>query len=384
MELPIYLDHAATTPLDPCVLDAIVPYLHDAAANPASLHSEGRRARAALDDARSVVADVLGATADECLFTSGGTEAINLAIKGVALAAPPRRTRVLVSSVEHHAALDAADWTSRLGLMVERIPVTPDGVVELQWLSERISTDTLLVCVMHANNETGAIQPVAEVGEVCRSHGALLHVDAVQSLGWIPLSVNALRADLVSLSAHKIYGPKGVGGLYVRRGTRLSPLMHGGGQERGLRPGTVNVPGAVGMAAAMNLVSLRRDADARRVALLRDHCVLEILERVPRARLSSAGAERLPGHMHFLVPGIEGESLLLALDERGVSVSAGAACSSGTVEPSHVLLAMGVPRDVARCGIRISLGRATTEESLAYLANSLVQAVGELGGSDGC
>jgi len=376
LELPVYLDHAATTPLAPEVLADMLPFLTEAYGNASALHSLGARARSAVDQARETLADAIGADPEEVYFTSGGTEADNWALKGAAAASG--RKHLLVSAVEHHAVLHPAATLGRSGWSVETIPVDSQGRVDPGEVRARLRNDTLLVSVMHANNEVGAIQPVREIGALCRERGVLFHVDAVQSLGKIPVRVREMHADMASFSAHKLYGPKGVGALYLRRGARVAPWMEGGEQERGKRAGTLNVPGIVGFASAVRRTLQGLEEESRRLAALRDRLAAQVLERVPDSTLNGPAQERLPGFAHFCFGGIEGESLLLALDMAGICASAGAACSSGSTEPSHVLLAMGIPLERARGALRLTLGRATTQEAVDYAAARIAEAVAGL------
>ncbi len=382
-ELPVYLDHASTTPVAPEVLDAMLPYLAGSYGNPSSLHSVGAAARAAVEEAREYVAAALGADADEIVFTSGGTEADNLAVKGVCLAARGERRHVLVSAVEHHAVLDAALWLRTQGFEVELVPADGCGQVSPEAVRERIRPDTALVSVMLANNEVGTIQPVRQIAAACRELGVPMHSDAVQALGQVDVDVHNLGVDLMSLSAHKVYGPKGVGALYVRRGVRLEPLLAGGAQESGIRGGTHNVAGIVGLRTAVWLLGELGPGARARIGRLRDRLISGIRGVVPGARLCGHPTERLPSNAHFCFPGIEAEALLLALDAEGICASAGSACSSGSTAPSHVLLAMGLPEHVARGALRLTLGRHTTAEQVDYVVSRLASGVAELRGLAG-
>ena len=373
-QLPVYLDHAATTPISPGVVAAMSPFLSDVYGNASSLHSAGAAAREAAEDARSSIASGIGADPEEIHFTSGGTEADNWALKGMARAAHGARSHVLVSSVEHHAVLGAAEALREAGCTIELIPVGSDGIVEPAEVAARMTNGTLLVSVMHANNEVGTVQPIAEIASVCAERQVPLHVDAVQSLGQIPVSVLHPGIALLTISGHKVYGPKGVGALYVRRGTRLAPLLDGGGQERGLRAGTLNVPGIVGFGEAVRESLRRLPEEALRLAALRDRLIDGVSGPVPAAAVSGSRTARLPGNAHLCFPGVEGEALLLALDAAGVYASAGSACSAGSIEPSHVLLAMGVPPAVARGAVRFTLGRSTTAEAVDYAVGEIARA----------
>jgi cysteine desulfurase len=385
MDETIYLDHAATTPLDPRVLEAMLPYLTGRFGNPSSIHRLGREARQALDEARESVAEVLNASPQEIIFTSSGTEADNLAIQGVAqaLSLEGRGNHIIVSAIEHHAVLHTGDYLERFGFQVTRLPVDGYGLVHPEVLEEAIRPDTLLVSIMYANNEVGTIQPIAELAEVAHRHGVYLHTDAVQAGGALSLDVEALGVDLLSLSAHKFYGPRGVGVLYVRRGVPLLPQMHGGGQERGRRASTENVAGIVGLAVALRLAQEEREAYNAHCLRLRDRLIAGLLERVPGARLNGHPTRRLPNNAHFCFEGVDGESLLVRLDREGICASGGSACTSGALEPSHVLAAMGVPPAVARGALRLTVGRQNTPEQIERVLDLLPHIIEELRGRAG-
>jgi cysteine desulfurase len=372
----IYLDHNATTPLDPQVLDAMRPYLEEGFGNPSSLHWFGQRSRAAVEDARARVAALLGASPTEVVFTGSGTEADNLALHGVAAAAREPRRKIVYSAIEHHAVLNTGRALGEEGWPVAVARAGPDGRVDLDDLAAKVDESTALVAVMLANNETGVVQPLGEVVRIARQRGALVHCDAVQAAGKLPVDVRALDVDLLAVSAHKIYGPKGVGALYVRRGTRMKPLVRGGSQERGRRAGTENVAGIAGFgrAAEIALDEIRREAESRRLAALRDRLEARLLT-IPGGQRN--GAEpRAPNTANLSFEGIEAESLLMALDLMGVAVSTGAACAAGAVEPSHVLRAMGLTTERVQASIRFSLGRGTTEAQVDRAAEAVAEAVG--------
>jgi cysteine desulfurase len=377
MDLPVYLDHAATTPVAPEVLADMLPYFSQTYGNPATLYAAGAEAREAVDAARQTLADEIGASPEEIFFTSGGTEADNWALKGI-MQQSGGQGHLLVSAVEHHAILDPADTLRRMGVDVEVIPVNGTGFVEPDEVAARIRENTLLVSVMHANNEVGSIQPVEEIGRICREKDVPFHCDAVQTLGKLPIDVYALNISMMTLSAHKLYGPKGIGALYIRRGTRIARFMEGGEQEAGRRAGTLNVPAVVGFGSAVRLSGEIGEAEARRLAQLRDRMIEGIQEKVPGARLSGSRERRLPNNVHFCMEGVEGESLLLALDMAGIQASAGSACTTGSVEPSHVLLAMGIPVETARGALRMTLGRSTSEEAVDYTTERLQETVRDL------
>lgn len=373
----LYADHAATTPLWEEAREAMAPFLAERFGNASSLYAAGREARKAVDEAREVIAAAVGARPEEVVFTSGGTEADNLALKGVAWRARHEgRDGVVVSAIEHHAVLDTAAWLGKTGFRVGVVPVDARGVVDVDALEAAVDRRTAVVSVMHANNEVGTIQPVARCSAIAHAAGARFHTDAVQALPWI--QVQAGDADLTALSAHKLGGPKGAGALVVRRGVGIEPLLHGGGQERGVRSGTFNVAGIAGFGAAVSATMRARDATARRVRALRERLQGELLARIPGARLSGDGAERLPNNCHICIPGTEAETLLLLLDAEGVAASSGSACQSGAAEPSHVLLAMGVPKDLALGALRLTLGRDTTDAEVDRLAAATVAAVRRL------
>ena len=374
----IYLDHGATSPVAPQVLAAMLPYFSQNYGNASSLHSAGALAREAVEAARDIVAAALGVSPDEIYFTSGGTESNNLAIKGVALAAPPGKNLILCSAVEHHAVLDACSSLRSLGFEVQTMPVDAEGRVDLQKASEMLRPETLLVSLMHGNNEVGTLQPVKQLFSICREKGIVTHCDAVQSFGRISVNADVLQADLISISAHKFNGPKGSGALYIRKGTCLSPLISGGGQESGRRPGTINVPGVVGMGVAVELSMLGMPSESLRTEALRNILIEKVLYRVPGSRLCGSRFERLPNNAHFLFPGLEGETLALELDVAGIYASAGSACSAGSKEASHVLLAMGFPANLARGALRLTLGPENTQEEALFTAEQIAQAVDKL------
>ncbi|ALX04446.1 MULTISPECIES: cysteine desulfurase family protein [Aeromicrobium] len=375
----IYLDEAATTPLRRDVLAAMGPYLGPAFGNPSSHHEIGDAARAGLEQARADVAEALGARAGEVTFTSGGTEAANTAVKGIALA-QPRGRHVVVSAVEHPAVLESARWLGRIGYDVTELEVDGDGLVDPGHLAAVLRDDTTVVSVQHASNEVGTVQPVAALAEVAARHGVPFHTDAVQSAAWpdhdgLTLDVGVLGVQALSLSAHKLGGPKGVGMLWVRRGVRVEPLVHGGGQQGGRRSGTEDVAGAVGLAAALRLTR-SAGTSAAEVAARRDRFVAAVLESVPGAALTGHPVRRLPGHASFVLPGRSGESVLLDLERRGVVCSSGSACHAGSDEPSHVLVAMGVPSEVAQTAVRFTFGRSVTDEQLTDAARALADVCG--------
>ncbi|HZO30542.1 MAG TPA: cysteine desulfurase family protein [Chloroflexota bacterium] len=371
-----YLDHAATTPLDERVLEAMLPYLRERWGNPSSLYSHGRVARRALDESRDTVAQVLNCRPSEVLFTSGGTESDNLAIKGVAFARRGDGDHIVTTKIEHHAALRTCEWLEqRGGFRVTYVGVDRYGVVDLAELERAVGPGTILVSVMMANNEVGTIQPVADAAAIAHRHGATFHTDAVQAAGALEIDPNALGVDLLSLSGHKIYGPKGVGVLYVRRGTPLLADAHGGGQERGLRAGTENVAAVVGMAEALRFAEDERPSRNQHDIALRDRLIEGMLAAVPGARLTGHPTLRLPNSASFVFEGTDGESILMDLDQYDICASSGSACTSGTLEVSHVLTALGLEDDLARGSVRLTTGRATTAEGVEHLLSVMPDVV---------
>jgi cysteine desulfurase len=364
--MAIYLDHAATTPLRPEVLEAMLPYLAEYHGNPSSIHGSGRRARLGLDESRETLARILGAKPREIVFTGGGTEAINLAVKGAAWAASARGRRVVTTAVEHKAVLHSCAVLERYGFQVTYLPVDRYGRVDPADVASAITEHTTLVSVMYANNEVGTIQPIREIGAICRERKVLFHVDAVQAAGFLDLDVDDLQADLLSLGAHKIYGPKGVGALFVRQGTALLAQVSGGSQERQRRAGTENVAGIVGLARALELAqgdTATRDQENARLALLRELAFSELLA-LPGVEPTGDRTERLPNNASFAIEGVEGGDLVAALDLEGIEVSTGSACTTGSAEPSHVLLAMGLEPERAHGSLRVTVGRGTTDEDI--------------------
>jgi cysteine desulfurase len=361
----IYLDHNATTPAAEAVIEAVARSMRDLVGNASSVHSFGQQAKGALDGARTSVAALIGGEPAEVVFTAGGTESINLAIRGAAEALEPTGRRgIVVSGIEHEAALQTSRALARRGWTVTIVPVESTGVVSPEAVREAVSDGTALVSVMHANNEVGTVQPVAAIAALAHERGALMHTDAVQSAGKIPVSARALGVDLLSISAHKFYGPKGVGALWVRRGVRLTPQMTGGRQERSRRAGTEDVPALVGMGVAARLVMNGLDACHARMGALRDRLEAGVLRGVPHTAVNGVPGERVPNTTNISFERVEAESLLIALDLEGIAVSTGSACSSGTLEPSHVLKAMGLGSARAQSSLRFSLGAATTEAEI--------------------
>ena len=374
----IYLDYNSTTPVDRAVLDAMLPYFADNFGNASSIHSSGQRGRSAVDAARDSVAALIGAKTAEIVFTSGGTEADNLALFGSLAASNHSGKHIITTAIEHHAVLNAAQALEKQGIDVTYVPVGASGIVDPQDVRRALRPETILVSVMHANNELGTIQPIEEIGRIAAEADVYFHCDAVQSAGKLPLDVNRLGVDLLSISAHKIYGPKGVGALYVRAGTPLEPQFHGGHHERDRRPGTENVPGIVGFGKAAELARVRLATDSARIESLRDRLEEMLLNSLASVRVNGDRSRRVPNTTNLAFTAAGGEALVIALDLQGVACSTGAACSSGAVEPSHVLLAIGLSPDEARSSLRFSLGRTTTAAEIDRAADIIPPTVERL------
>ena len=384
VEGTVYLDHAGTTPLDAKVLEAMIPYFSQHFGNPSSLHTVGQEARYALDEARERVAGVLNCRPREVVFTGGGTESDNAAIHGVATALHETGNHIITSSVEHHAVLHACQYLESQGFEVTYLPVDAEGMVQPESVYNAINERTTLVTIMYGNNEIGTINPLSEIdrsikeraGELSRT--IVFHTDAVQAAGYLDLDVASLGVDLLSLSGHKFHGPKGTGVLYIKRGTPYLPLIHGGGQERERRSGTENIPGIIGLSLALESANAIRDETGQRCSALRDRIIGSVLEQIPGTRLNGHAIERLPNNANFSFTGVEGEPILLGLDVAGIAASSGSACSSGSLEPSHVLLALGQSAETARGSLRLTLGRDNTDEEVDYLLGVLVDLVQRL------
>ncbi|HHX01512.1 MAG TPA: cysteine desulfurase NifS [Firmicutes bacterium] len=366
----VYLDHAATTPVREEVIEAMLPYFKDKFGNASSVYSFGREARKALDQARQTVAEVLNADFNEIVFTGGGSEADNLAIKGAAWEYRNKGRHLITSSIEHHAVLHPMQQLEREGFEVTYLPVDDQGLISVEELANAIREDTILVSIMHANNEIGVIEPIAQIGAITKERGVLFHTDAVQTVGVMDIDVKKLNVDLLSMSAHKFYGPKGVGALYVRKGVRLIPLIHGGSHESRRRAGTENVAGIVGLAKALELADAERSVVVPRIQRLRDRLIDGLLQ-IPHTRLNGSRTERLPNNVSVSIEFIEGESLLLNLDLKGIAASSGSACTSGSLDPSHVLMALGLTHEVAHGSLRLSLGRENTDAEIDYVLETL-------------
>ena len=376
MNRKVYLDHNASTPVHPDVIQAMLPYFGERFGNPSSVHGFGREARDGMETAREQVARFLRVKKEEIVFTSGGTESDNMAIKGIAHAR--RRGHIITSQIEHHAVLRACENLEENGFEVTYLPVDGYGMVDPEDVRRAIRPDTILVTLMHANSEAGTIQPMREIGRITREMEIPLHVDGVQTFGKVPIDVDAFGIDLLSFSGHKIYGPKGVGGLYIRRGTKMVAVQHGGEHERSRRAGTENVAGIVGLGAAVEIRGREMTAEGVRLTALRDRLWDEVRARIPEVRLNGHPTERLPGTCNLCFRGVESESIVLGLDLKGVGVSAGSACTSGNVEPSYVLVAMGVAVEWAMGSVRSSLGHGTSREDIDYVVESIEPLVAKL------
>jgi cysteine desulfurase len=367
----IYLDNAATTPIDPKVVEAMEPYLREYYGNPSAIYKVGREARNALDEARDKVAHYLGAESREIVFTSCGTESDNFAIKGVAFANKGKGNHIITSAIEHHAVLETCHFLEKQGFEVTYLPVDDKGMIHPEDVKKAIRPSTILISIMHANNEIGTVMPVAEIGKIAKEHKIYMHTDAVQTLGALPVNVNDLNVDLLSLSAHKFYGPKGVGLLYIRRGTRMVPLIHGGQQERRRRAGTENVAEIIAMSKAIEMAVENMPENSKRISALRDKLIKGLMDAVDYTRLNGHPTSRLPNNVNIGFEFIEGESILLNLDSLGIYASTGSACSSSTLEASHVLLAIGLKHEIAHGSIRMTLGKHTTEEDIEVVLKEL-------------
>jgi len=374
----IYLDHAATTPTHPEVVKAMLPYLTDAFGNPSSIYSYGQEAKGAVEVARAEVAEFIGARSEEIVFTSGGTEADNCALKGVAYASENKGNHIITTSIEHPAVLEACKFLEKRGLRLTCLPVDRYGLVDPGDVKKAITSKTILISVMHANNEVGTIEPLEEIGATAREAGVCFHSDAVQTVGHIPVNVHNLKVDLLSVSGHKFYGPKGVGALYIRKGTKLVSFMHGGEQEKKHRAGTENVPAIVGMGKAVELARQEMDKQIERLADLRDKLIKGLMERIDHIRLNGHPTRRLPNNVNVSVDFVEGESLLLNLDLEGICGSTGSACSSASLEPSHVLLALGLSPEQAHSSLRFTLGRENSEADAERVLDVLPGIVAKL------
>lgn len=374
----IYFDNAATTNVRQEVLNEMLPWFSEKFGNPSSIYELGRASKKAVEEAREKVASAINATAREIYFTSGGTEADNWAIRGVAYANIKKGKHIITSAIEHHAVLHTCKQLENEGFEITYLPVNENGFVDVEHLKKAIRKDTTLITIMMANNEIGTIQPIKEIGEIAKTSGVTFHTDAVQAVGALPVDVVDLNVDLLSLSSHKFYGPKGIGALYVKRGTIITSILTGGAQERNRRAGTENVPGIVGLGKAIELATAEQSSYAERLTKLRNYTIEKVLSKIPDTRLNGSKANRLPGNCNFSFKYIEGESLLLLLDMKGIAASSGSACSSGSLDPSHVLLAIGLPHEIAHGSLRITLGRSNTVAEADTLVDNLVEFVNKL------
>lgn len=373
----VYMDHAATTYAAPEVVEAMLPYFSEKFGNPSSVYGIGQENKAAVDAARAKVAAAINAEPNEIYFTAGGTESDNWALKGVAFANIRKGKHIITTAVEHHAVLHAAEWLQSQGFEVTYLPVDQYGMVSPADVEKAIRPDTILISVMYANNEVGTIQPIAEIGAIARAHGIYFHTDAVQAVGHVPIDVKAEHIDMLSLSGHKFYGPKGIGVLYIRRGVRIQNLLHGGAQESRHRAGTENVAGIVGLGAAIERSVAAMPEESARLTAMRDHMIRELL-KIPASHLNGHPTQRLPNNVNITFEYIEGEGILLLLNMFGICASTGSACNSASLEPSHVLTAMGVPHEIAHGSVRLTLGERNTEEDVSYVLEKLPEVVGKL------
>ncbi|MDO4288861.1 MAG: cysteine desulfurase NifS [Eubacterium sp.] len=368
----IYLDNAATTPVDPRVLEEMLPYFSEKFGNPSSVYLEGREARRAVEAARLQLAQAINADPKEIYFTAGGSESDNWAIKGVAMKNKKRGNHIITTAIEHHAVLHTCEYLEKQGFEVTYLPVDDKGLISLEDLKNAIRDETILVSVMFANNEIGTVEPIKEIGEIVKAKGIIFHTDAVQAFGNVPIDVKDLNVDLMSISSHKVYGPKGIGALYIRKGVPIDSLIHGGAQERRRRAGTENTASIVGFGKAAELASTELEKNIDHMKTLRDALIAGVMEKIPQVRLNGHPEKRLPGNANFCFDYIEGESILLSLDLVGVAGSSGSACTSGSLDPSHVLLAIGLPAGIAHGSLRLTIGKSTTLEDIQYVVDNLV------------
>ena len=374
----IYLDYAATTPVDPIVMKAMTPYFTDKFGNSASLHSYGQKAKEVLDKSRAIIARVLGGKPRELIFTSSATESNNTVLKGVAFANKDKGRHIIISSIEHDCVLNSAEWLEKQGFEIDKLSVDKYGLVSPDDVKKAIRKDTILVSVMHANNEIGVIEPIAEIGKICKEKGVYFHTDAVQSFGRIPLNVDKMNIDLLTASSHKMYGPKGAACLFIREGVKIEPLLHGGGHEFGLRSSTINVPAVVGFAKAVEICYQEMEKETQRSTKLRDKLIEKVLEKIPNSYLNGHPEKRLPNNVNFWFKFVEGEAIVMQLDAYGIAASTASACSSPKLAPSHVLLAIGIKPQEAHGSLRLSLGRWTKEEDIDYVLEILPGVINKL------
>jgi len=378
MRKSIYLDYAATTPVDPRVVKAMLPYFTEKFGNTMSLHSFGQEAKGALEESREVVANLMGAKPSEIIFTSSATESNNLVLKGVALADKEKGNHLIISQIEHPCIMESAKWLETQGFEITRLPVDKYGLIDPEEVKKAIKKNTILVSIIHASNEIGTIEPIEEIGKICREKRVYFHTDAAQSFGKVPIDVNKMNIDLLTASSHKMYGPKGAACLFVREGTKIEPLLHGGGHEAGLRSSTVNVGAIVGFAEACKICKKEMEKEAQREIKLRDKLIKGVLEKIPNSYLNGHPKKRLPNNANFSFSFVEGESLVIQLDLMGIAASTGSACSSAKLEPSHVLLATGLKHEQAHGSLRLTLGRWTKEGDINYLLKVLPEVIKKL------
>lgn len=378
MKKRIYLDYSATTPCDSVVVKAMLPYFSDKFGNASTLYSFGKEARAAIEQSREKVANAIGANTEEIVFTSSGTESNNTVLKGIAYMNEDKGDHIITTSIEHHSVVEPCKFLEKQGFKLTYLPVDKYGLVDPEDIKKAITPKTLLVSIIYGNNEIGTIQPIKEIGKIVKESGIYFHTDAVQALGHIPVNVNISGIDFLSASAHKFYGPKGIGILYIRKGSKITPLMHGGGQEKKKRASTENVPAIVGLGIAVEIAIKSMDDEMNRIKVLRDKLVSGVLNNIENVKLNGHPTDRLPNNVNFSIKGIEGEAIILRLDMEGISASTGSACSSYRLEPSHVLLAIGVQRDLAQGSIRFSLGKYTKDEDIDYVLKVLPDVVAKL------
>ena len=374
----IYMDHSATSPVDIEVLNAMEPYFVDSYGNASTLYSLGREARRAMESSREKVASIIGANTDEIIFTSGGTESDNIAIKGIVYRFRRRGNNIITSNIEHPAVDETCKYLEKNGFEVTYLPVGKDGIVNTSDLEDAISDKTILITIMHANNEIGTIQPIREIGEIARENKIYFHTDAVQTVGKIPVNVEELNVDMLSLSAHKLYGPKGIGALYIKKGVNVEPIIHGGGHEKGIRPGTENVAGIVGLGKACEIAENNLEEEAQYLTTMRDELIRRVLSEIDESYLNGHPTKRLPNNINFRFTGIEGESLVLHLDSKNIASSTGSACSSKKLEASHVLMALGLEEVQAHGSLRLTLGKENKVEDINYVVESIKDAVDTL------
>ncbi|AKN30604.1 cysteine desulfurase [Clostridium carboxidivorans P7] len=378
MSREVYMDHAATTYMKEEVIEEMKPYLTDYFGNPSSIYKISRKTKMAIDESRMRIANAINANADEIYFTAGGSEADNWALKGTALANKDKGNHIITTAIEHHAILHSCEYLEKLGFEVTYLPVNEFGIVDVEDVKKSITDKTILVSIMFANNEIGSIQPIEQIGSICRSQGIIFHTDGVQAVGSIPIDVKKMNIDLLSMASHKFYGPKGIGALYMRKGIKVDNLIHGGAQERAKRAGTENVMAIAGMGKAIELADQNMQEERRRLTYLRDKMINELLN-IPETKLNGAdGENRLPGNVNISFESVDGDTLLMLLDSEGICASSGSACSAGALEPSHVLMAIGLNKDLAKGSLRLTLGYKTTEEDVEYVVNTIKEVVNKI------